>query len=161
MPALFWCVGDKAGLSSRSRVHPSHAGALLGLGILPFYSTAGQPDLKDNCVFGKTLIFFSGYTIALLPVKGWRRWLCWWWVTCEAMAPVAARVCVAVSLPEASLSIPIINHISSSLGISGLFIFCHLVIRILHITPTVMSWLCGEKVSWDTFGKNSCSKWMN
>lgn len=39
--------------------------------------TAGQPDPKDSCVFGKTLPnVFPGYTIAVLPVKGWRRWLC-------------------------------------------------------------------------------------
>lgn len=37
------------------------------------------------CIWQNTNVFFQGYTIALLPVKGWKRWLCWWWVTCEAM----------------------------------------------------------------------------
>lgn len=46
-------VGQQAGLSSTPRVHPSPVG--VALGILPFYSTAGQPEPKDNCIFGKTL----------------------------------------------------------------------------------------------------------
>lgn len=47
-----------------------------GTGDFPFCSAAGQPDPEDNCVFGKHLEVFLGYTIALLPVKGWRTWLC-------------------------------------------------------------------------------------
>lgn len=75
MPELLWWIGEQAGLSSACRMHPSCVEVLLALGVIPFYSTAGQPDPEESCIFGKTLTryFFSGYTIALLPVKGWRR----------------------------------------------------------------------------------------
>lgn len=157
MPALLWWVGEQAGLSSTSRVHPSHVEVLLVLGILSFYSTAGQPDPEDSCVFGKTLsnVFFRVRS-STAACEG----------LCHSGSLVRPRpwwqpeyVWLSVCLGQVWAS-PQLHQISSSLGISGLFHFCHLVMLHLAHHPHSNVLTVREKVRLDIFGKSFCSKWM-